>query len=64
MIKEIKKIMEDDSIVVFVICVCILVLLVYFELVYIEIKEVVLIEEVKAVILVFLGVVFEDDVVY
>lgn len=57
MILEIKKIMEDVIIKVLVICVCIFVLLGYFEFIYIEMKELVLIFEIKKVIVNFFGVV-------
>lgn len=47
MINEIKKIMEDNIIKVFVMCVCILVVSGYFESVYIEVdKEGIIVKEI------------------
>lgn len=64
MTKETKKIMEDDAIAVSATCVRIPVLFSHSESVYIETKEVAPINEVKAAIAAFPGVVLEDDVAH
>ncbi|MFU2181810.1 aspartate-semialdehyde dehydrogenase [Streptococcus pluranimalium] len=61
MIKETKKIMEDDNIAVSATCVRIPVLSAHSESVYIETKEVAPIAAVKEAIAAFPGAVLEDD---
>lgn len=52
-----KKILEDENLKMVVICVCVLVVLGYLELVYIELEKEVSVVEIKGILMDVLGVI-------